>query len=370
MEQEQREFLARERLDALKRERLREQRDLGARRQNQELTDRLVHAEIARGEAERRAQDVEARQTQSSTETQGMTQSITEVVRLERERLDAAYAERWRRHEAEADSERARWSSENIQRFHAGQVRDLRATLAQVQARRATVAPDLATNVRSSVAQNPEVATQPQESRGVINGNASVTGQRRETADPKNTSESRRLPAKSDPRADFRRHFRQNRAHSKRSAPKKHQQQKMKRQDVNPPSDSDPSSDSSDDDSSSESSEDSSDGNPGVKLTTVSTAQAGTTLLTFRPYINSNTLGEFDTKASLRERVHWWERFANMAAQGGWSTKMRIQEHKLKLSGAARDWFNQLPKHTQRDWKELASAFRKKYCKARSSYSE
>ncbi|MBF6309142.1 hypothetical protein IU462_30205, partial [Nocardia farcinica] len=42
----------------------------------------------------------------------------------------------------------------------------------------------------------------------------------------------------------------------------------------------------------------------------------------------------------------------------------------MKLSGAARDWFNQLPKHTQRDWKELASAFRKKYCKARSSYSE
>ncbi|KAJ8571510.1 hypothetical protein ON010_g5327 [Phytophthora cinnamomi] len=59
-----------------------------------------------------------------------------------------------------------------------------------------------------------------------------------------------------------------------------------------------------------------------------------------------------------------------MAAQGGWSTKMRIQELKLKLSGAARDWFNQLPKHTRRDWKELSAAFRKKFCKARSSYSE
>ncbi|EGZ07179.1 hypothetical protein PHYSODRAFT_262684 [Phytophthora sojae] len=409
----------------------------------QELTDRLVHAEIARGEAERRAQDVEARQTQSFTETQGMTQSITEAVRLERERLDAAYAERWRRHEAEADSERARWvsetyagwkeqmstveqkvqeleaekerereASENIQRFHAGQVRDLRATLAQVQARRATVAPDLATNVRSSVAQNPEVATRPQESSGVINGNASVTGQRRETADPKNTSEvaasqlratlaqtsadtSGRiarvkrghgatetkvtkdvklepvsLGKTSDPRRTATSKASQDsKTDSKRSAPKKHQQKK-KRQDVNPPSDSDPSSDSSDDGSSSESSDDSSDGNPGVNLTTASTAQAGTTLLTFRPYINSNTLGGFDTKASLRERVRWWGRFANVAAQGGWSTKMRIQELKLKLSGAARDWFNQLPKHTQRDWKELASAFRKNYCKARSSYSE
>ncbi|EGZ21103.1 hypothetical protein PHYSODRAFT_250393 [Phytophthora sojae] len=220
MEQEQREFLARERLDALERERLRKQRDLDARRQIQELTDRLVHAEIGRGEAEWRAQDVEARQTQSSTETQGMTQSITEAVRLERERLDAPYAERRQQREAEADSERARWVSKtyagwkeqmstmeqkvqaleagrererescgNIQRFHAGQVRDLRATLAQVQARRATAAPHLATNVRSSVTQNSEVATQPQESSGVINGNASVAGQRRETADPKNTSE-------------------------------------------------------------------------------------------------------------------------------------------------------------------------------------
>ncbi|EGZ17740.1 hypothetical protein PHYSODRAFT_331670 [Phytophthora sojae] len=420
MEQEQREFLARERLDALERERLREQRDLDARRQIQELTDRLVHAEIARGGAERRAQDVEARQTQSSTETQRMTQSITEAVRFERERLDAAYAERWQQHEAEADSERARWVSETYagwkeqmstmeqKRFHAGQVRDLRATLAQVQARRATVAPDLATNVRSSVAQNPEVATRPQESSGVINGNASVTGQRRETADPKNTSEvaasqlratlaqtsadtSGRiarvkrghgatetkvtqdvklepvsLGKTSDPRRTATSKASQDsKTDSKRSAPKKHQQKKMKRQDVNPPSDSDPSSDSSDDDSSSRS-DDSLDGNPGVNLTTASTAQAGTTLLTFRPYINSNTLGEFDTKASLRERVHWWERFANMAAQGGWSTKMRIQELKLKLSGAARDGFNQLPKDTQRDWKELASAFRKKY----SSYSE
>ncbi|POM71980.1 Hypothetical protein PHPALM_11382 [Phytophthora palmivora] len=242
MEQEQREFLARERLDALERERFREQRDLDARRHIQELTDRLVHAEVVRRDAGRRMQDVEARQTQGPTETQGVTQSVTEAVRLERERLDAT--ERWQQREAEADAERARWASEvhaswkeqmstmeqkiqeleaekereretslNIQRFHAGQVRDLRTTLAQVQGRRATVTPNLATNV-------------------------------------------------------------------------------------------------------------SSDENPGVNLTAASATQAGTTLLTFRSYINSNTLGEFDTKASLRERVHWWERFANMAAQGGWAMEV------------------------------------------------
>ncbi|POM70779.1 Hypothetical protein PHPALM_12734, partial [Phytophthora palmivora] len=422
MEQEQREFLARERLDALERERLREQRDLDARRQIQELTDRLVHAEITRRDAERRMQDVEARQTQNLTETQGATQSVMEAVRLERERLDANYPERWQQREAEADAERARWASEvhtswkeqmstmkqkvqeleaerereressqNVQRFHAGQVRDLRATLAQVQGRRTTVTPDLATNLRSSVAQNPEIATRSQGSSGVIGGNATVADQRQGTADLRNTPEvaaSQRKATFVQSSADISgRAKHAKRGHgaletkvmqdvksepvdSKRSVAKKHRQEKKKRRDVNPPSDSDPSSDSSDDDSSSKSSDDSSDENPGVNLTAASATQAGTTLLTFRPYINSNTLGEFDTKASLRERMHWWERFANMAAQGGWSTKMRIQELKLKLPGAARDWFNQLPKHTQRDWRELASAFRKKYCKARSSYSE
>ncbi|POM66894.1 Hypothetical protein PHPALM_17174 [Phytophthora palmivora] len=289
MEQEQREFLARERLDALE--------------------------QIARREAERRAQDVEVDQAQSPTETQGATQSVTEAVRLERERLDATYAERWQQREAEADAERARWASE----VHAGWKEQMSTMEQKVQ----------------------ELEAERERER-----EASQNIQRRTTA----------AKTSQDSKAD-----------SKRSVPKKHRQEKKKRRDVNPPSDSDPSSDSSDDDSSSESSNDSSDENPGVNLTAASATQAGTTLLTFRPYINSNTLGEFDTKASLRERVHWWERFANMAAQGGWSTKMRTQELKLKLSGAARDWFNQLPKHIQRDWKELASAFRKKYCKARSS---
>ncbi|EGZ22997.1 hypothetical protein PHYSODRAFT_253703 [Phytophthora sojae] len=297
MEQEQREFLARERLDALERERLKEQRDLDARRQIQELTDHLVHAEIARGEAERRAKDVESRQTQSSTETQGMTQSITEAVRLERERLDAAYAERWQQHEAEADSERARWvsetyagwkeqmstmeqkvqeleaererervSSENIQRFHAGQTSaDTSGRIARVKRGHGTTE----TKVTQDVKLEP-----------VSLGKMS---------DPRRTAT---FKASQDSKTD-----------SKRSAPKKHQQKKKKRQDVNPPSDSDPSSDSSDDDSSSESSDDSSDGNPGVNLTTASTAQAGTTLLTFRPYINSNTLGAYTLGRSTAKRA-------------------------------------------------------------------
>ncbi|POM57531.1 Hypothetical protein PHPALM_37939, partial [Phytophthora palmivora] len=215
MEQEQREFLTRERLDALERERLREQRDLDARRQIQELTDHLVQklpGEMRNG--------VCRMWKSARLRILPKLRSVMEAVRLERERLDAYYAERWQQREAEADAERARWASEvhtswkeqmstmeqkvqeleaerereressqNIQRFHAGQVRDLRATLAQVQGRRATVTPDLATNVRSSVAQSPETATRSQETDGVISGNAIVAGQRQGTADLRNTPE-------------------------------------------------------------------------------------------------------------------------------------------------------------------------------------
>ncbi|POM79488.1 LOW QUALITY PROTEIN: Hypothetical protein PHPALM_2832, partial [Phytophthora palmivora] len=99
-----------------------------------------------------------------------------------------------------------------------------------------------------------------------------------------------------------------------------------------------------------------------VNLTAATQAQAGTTLLTLKPFMNSNNLGEFDPRATLRERIHWWERFTNMASQGGWSTKTRIQELKLKLPVSARDWFNQLPKSVSRDWKELSSEFKKRYC--------
>uniref|UniRef100_H3GWQ5 Retrotransposon gag domain-containing protein n=1 Tax=Phytophthora ramorum TaxID=164328 RepID=H3GWQ5_PHYRM len=156
---------------------------------------------------------------------------------------------------------------------------------------------------------------------------------------------------------------------SRRSDDKRKPPKKEKRQDASPPADPDPSGDSSSEDSSSSESDYDFGQDADNNLTAAKTPE-GTTLLTFRQYINSHTLSEFDAKAAIRERVHWWEQFANLAAQGARSSKMRIQELKLKLSGAARDWFNQLPKHMQRDWKELATAFRKKYCKARASYSE
>ncbi|POM80356.1 Hypothetical protein PHPALM_1816 [Phytophthora palmivora] len=295
MEQEQREFLARERLDALERERLREQRDLDARRQIQELTDRLVHAEIARREAERRAQDVEVHHKR--------TTKHTKVFRCER-KVPSASA--WMLPTLSAGNSA---KPKQMQNARAGLRKSTRAGKSQ---RQGTADPR----------NTPEVAVS-QRKATFVESSADTSGRTKHVKRGHGAPEIKVMQdVKSEPVPS--------------SVSKKHRQDKKKRRDVNPPSDSDPSSDSSDDDSSSESSEDSSDEDAGVNLTAASATQAGTTLLTFRPYINSNTLGEFDTKASLRERVHWWERFANMAAQGGWSTKMRTQELKLKQCAAKR----------------------------------
>ncbi|POM78403.1 Hypothetical protein PHPALM_4066 [Phytophthora palmivora] len=319
------------------------------------------------------------------TETQGVTQSVMEAVRLERERLDARYAERWQQRETEADAERARWASEvhagwkeqvstmeqkvqeleaerereqessqNIQRFHAGQVHWLKFK-GGTRPGNAIVAGQR--QRKADLRNTPEVAAS-QRKATFVQSSADTSGRGKHVKRGHGAPETKVMQdvksepvpvgKSSDPKGiTASRASRDSKTDSNRSVSKKHRQEKKKRRDVNPPLDSDPSSDSSDDDSSSESSDDSSYESPGVNLTAASATQAGTTLLTFRPYINSNTL-----------------------AQGGWSTKMRTQELKIKLPGAARDWFNQLPKHTQRDWKELASAFRNKYCKARPSYPE
>uniref|UniRef100_H3H6F7 Uncharacterized protein n=1 Tax=Phytophthora ramorum TaxID=164328 RepID=H3H6F7_PHYRM len=116
---------------------------------------------------------------------------------------------------------------------------------------------------------------------------------------------------------------------SRRSAGKRKPPKKEKRQDTSPPADPDPSGDSSSEDSSSSESDYDFGQDADNNLTAAKTPE-GTTLLTFRPYINSHTLSKFDTKAAIRERVHWWEQFANLAAQGAWSNKMRIEELVVK----------------------------------------
>ncbi|POM79742.1 Hypothetical protein PHPALM_2517 [Phytophthora palmivora] len=446
MEQAQMEFLARERLESMERDRRREQRDLEARREIQTLTDRLLESENARLEAERRADDAEERRSLVS-ESKPRSRSVAELEELksdksdlwkaESQRLESEFADRWRQREAEAEAQRARatdemkrdWisqmktlqqqmkdmeaerdrekeSSQNMQRFQAGQLRNLRATLSQVQEARRVGHPDLATptpvldtedpevaikypvfgsEIRSEVRVEPmshppalrtaprEVATFQQTAPARSSVTKRVKAERNGAAATTTTAtQATRVAPVTEAKGDIRRASTPRRdpprkSDARRSSGDREAPRREKRRDEAP----DPGGDSEESSSESESSSsDDSEFGEVVNLTAATQAQAGTTLLTLRPFMNSNNLGEFDPRATLRERIHWWERFTNMASQGGWSTKTRIQELKLKLPVSARDWFNQLPMSVSRDWKELSSEFKKRYCKARSSYSE
>ncbi|OWY99343.1 hypothetical protein PHMEG_00029662 [Phytophthora megakarya] len=90
-----------------------------------------------------------------------------------------------------------------------------------------------------------------------------------------------------------------------------------------PPSDPRDDSDSSSDaghnsDSSSSGSEDSLDNDDGSGTAASKTTKDGTTVWNFRPYINYNAVEKFNDTAPKEDRVNWWERFTDMAAQGSW----------------------------------------------------
>jgi len=106
------------------------------------------------------------------------------------------------------------------------------------------------------------------------------------------------------------------------------------------PSESDP--ESSDNDSSDGDSDSSLD----VATTTVPNA-AG--VVTFRPYVNSSTLEDFNEHASPIARRRWYERFLNMAVQGGWTNESKVYELMIKMSPAVRNWRGQLRKSVRSD---------------------
>ncbi|POM61394.1 LOW QUALITY PROTEIN: hypothetical protein PHPALM_29597 [Phytophthora palmivora] len=293
--------------------------------------------------------------------------------------------------DTEAERDREKGSSQNMQRVQAGQLRILRATLSQVQEARRVGHPDLATATPVLDTEDPEVAikypvfgseirsevrvepmshppalkTAPREvatfqqtapARSSVtkrvkaerNGAAATTTTTTQVTRVASVTEAKGdITRASTPRRDPPRKSDARRFNGDREVPRRE-----KRRGEAP----DPGGDSEDSSSESESSSsDDSEFGDVVNLTTATQAQAGTTLLTLRPFMNSNNLGEFDPRATLRKRIHWWERFTNMASPGGWSTETRIQELKLKLLVSARDWFNQLPKSVSRDWKELSS---------------
>ncbi|POM79456.1 Hypothetical protein PHPALM_2872, partial [Phytophthora palmivora] len=165
MEQAQLEFLARERLESMERDRRREQRDLEARREFQTLTDRLLESENARLEAERRADDAEERRSLVSEkfadrwrqrEAEAEAQHARATDEMKRDWISQMKTLQQRMKDLEAERDREKESSQNMQRFQAGQLRNLRATLSQVQEARGVGHPDLATATPFLVTEDPE----------------------------------------------------------------------------------------------------------------------------------------------------------------------------------------------------------------------
>ncbi|KAE8897898.1 hypothetical protein PF003_g17797 [Phytophthora fragariae] len=86
----------------------------------------------------------------------------------------------------------------------------------------------------------------------------------------------------------------------------------------NDPHDSDPDSDSEKKDDESSDDSDSSFFEESIpNVMTSKTSQAGTTVFTYKPFVNASALEAFNEKASLSTRIRWLEKFQSMAVQGG-----------------------------------------------------
>ncbi|EGZ22938.1 hypothetical protein PHYSODRAFT_253792 [Phytophthora sojae] len=192
--------------------------------------------------------------------------------------------------------------------------RDTRTTSSQVQGAQATPVPDPTVQVKQETGR----LTMHQEPSGVITGHAS---DRRAKPDA-TTEKSGSKPAASS------------RPEPKKTATRKDSLKKRssKRGD---PSDDSSSSGSSEEDSSDEDS-DSSSGEVLTNVTTVTT-QGGTMIMSFRPYMSSSALEDFNEDTPLAVRRLMWEKFQNLATQGGWSDRTRVCELKLKMSPGVRN---------------------------------
>ncbi|OWZ15390.1 hypothetical protein PHMEG_00010975 [Phytophthora megakarya] len=116
-----------------------------------------------------------------------------------------------------------------------------------------------------------------------------------------------------------------------RPEPRKPSTSKAREDPGSPPSDPGDDSDASNDDgdnsdSSSSGSEDSLDNDDGSGTAAAKTTKDSTMVWNFRPYINYNEVEIFNGTAPKEDRVNWWERFTDMAAQGSWPDKMKIRQ--------------------------------------------
>ncbi|GMF51710.1 unnamed protein product [Phytophthora fragariaefolia] len=358
------------------------------RRWKQRLDD--VEAEHQRADA-----DHARRAAEADREMNARLDSVQQIIlsiNLERER-----------ERAERDLERE--TALNRQKHLAGQNRELRATLSQIQALRATHPPELATGVKAVVSSNPDSATKNPVSSGAINDdvptrtgyvhlkNTTEVGKAQleatlgtnaikqeasehgRTAKDTKTSRSSAVKTETASMSEAGSKPTATKGSSKRPPSRRTSSRKGEKEDADPPS-SDPddsdssSSGSSDGCSSSSGFSSSSSDDMDLDLTTSTTTKEGTTVWTYRPYINYNAVEKFNEDASVEDIVGGWERFIDMASQGSWPDKVRIRQLRGRISSALRDWYAQLPKSVRHNWKQLSHRFKVIYCRTTGSYAE
>ncbi|GMF42747.1 unnamed protein product [Phytophthora fragariaefolia] len=182
-----------------------------------------------------------------------------------------------------------------MHKFQAEQIRNLKASSAEMQPGRATTAPNSTTPMKAEV-------NDPDEQPGIRRRVAS------DGCGPPQAGVDKATP-KSDP---------------KKSGRKSNPARKKRPSRNSSPDSSGPSSDSDEDDSDSSCWSDSSGEEARSSTKTSSKAKVGSTFLTVRPCVNPNSLEKFDEKASLGDRRSWWERFLNLMEQGGWTKQSQV----------------------------------------------
>ncbi|OWZ12866.1 hypothetical protein PHMEG_00013902 [Phytophthora megakarya] len=282
--------------------------------------------------------------------------------------------------EMEAERDREREAAKNIQKFQASQLRDLRATSAQVQHATVTSVPD-AQDAKGQDAGSVAVKKEKSSDRdgAAVRADALLAAQLQATIQSVNAAKQRTKPATtvstavkaeagaSATKAPAPKSSDDAKAKAKEAAPKTRTSRKVRRGGY--PSDSDPSSEDDDSDPSSDDA-DRAFCEPLRDMVVPKATQGDTTTMTIRPFVTASSLDDFDEKASLSERTRWWERFQTLSFQGGWSDKMKVYELRLKLSSSARNWRSQLSPHVRCGWTRFSKQFKVKYCKSKMSDSE
>ncbi|EGZ27096.1 hypothetical protein PHYSODRAFT_472956 [Phytophthora sojae] len=297
-------------------------------------------------------------------------------------------------HPIEAERERERESSRNIQRFQANQLHNLRATRQANPVAQATSGSDSVSHVKTETGRE---TLHPVSSVPIQSGQAPIqsatpradellaaqlqatinsvlkaratTGAKARAVQAALAKDKQDAPAKDAKKVPVKQEPAKN-AKDTRSGPRKRPSGGRSRGSGDPSgSDPDSSSDDGYDEGYSLSDSDDSLANVLTHSTSVTTKD-GKTVMNFRLYENSNSLEDFDDKASYHERTRWWERFLTLTVQGGWTDSMKVYELRLKLPTSARHWRAQLPRHVRDDWTQLSHAFKRKYFRSRMSDSE